>query len=289
MHDPFADDQPQPKRISTLTTLKNSQFVWVFSLVAVLLYLNIAVWQIERSSFWKDLAKDEVLEAIVEYGLTGLIGSQWPILWLLSRKYLVSFTPRVLSGWFFSHLIVVLLFMGYAETVRHASVVFSILNSCALAYVVYVIHGFMLGCLIRLFRLRGIWGEEPKSLRLSVGDLLCVTLMVAITVSEFWFSGRYGVSGVDLSSVVSISVGIGLIFLLSLLVALGIGTFLSGRPQQFVGWLILYFALVPMMVGSLVAPNASLLMYAPMYAMLGSYFLMVLLASVFLRSSTAVP
>ena len=252
MNDPFNDDQPPPKAVSTISILMRSRLVASFVLFAIVVAMFVGTpifftWILqvlfENRYGWQ---AQWLGPALMSGGIFALIA----ILWLWLRSHVKWLWARMILGWLCIHLlgsIFLLLSNLNASKVPSIREVFSM---GVIPYLFYLVMGFFLGSLIQAVRVRVSWNEDANRSQFGIADLLGLMLAVAIALGEITVT------------VPTLWVGLGpgtlllyalLCFLLSLLVTLLLGSFFGPRCKAF--WIAFSTAVLfgPLLVAVLLA------------------------------------
>lgn len=197
MHDPFDDNQPQPKSVSTISILIRSRLVTsvlILTVIPVTIFLLVCFGSIFREAY-KDHEFYRELMDLLQAVILGSVIALAPILWFCLRRIVKSLPMRVFLGCAICHLagvVIVSVFNSNPWTPQNAT---NIVYVAISAYMYYIFHGLFLSAFIRITRLNLFWSGSQNKSQFVILDWLCLTFVVAAIVGDvrlvmpgLWFS-----------------------------------------------------------------------------------------------------
>jgi hypothetical protein len=252
MNDPFADDQPQPKTISTISILMRSRFVASFVLFAIVVAMFVGTpilfsWILRvfyENSYAAQL--QWLVQALITGGFTALL----TILWLWLRSHVGWLWARVILSWLCIHMMSCFFLLLSNIAASKMPSIREVVSMGIMPYLLYLTSGFFLGWLIQVARVKVPWNDGANRSQFGIADLFGLMLAVALAAGEVTLTvpGFWG--GLGLGTLLMYGL---FCFLASLLVVLLLGSFFGPSPSYFRVAFSTAFLIGPLLVTVLVA------------------------------------
>lgn len=241
-------DSELPQDVTgNLSKIPRRAFFFNLLVVSVFAVFNLASSQIFNfiASSLDAWLQSYLLNAAVTGLFLGTLLVQLPIFWMLVQRQVASRGLRWVAGLAICHMVVLLISIGsrlgdYADWGLRVSIV----EGCLTAYLFYVFQGACLQFWGMICGLKTAWSGGKQTSRFSLMELFTLVFVISIVSVELAMLSAPS-DGLAVATIAVLVIQLGIFGLVSsLLVTLGIGSFVGRARVTYATW---FFVLVAML------------------------------------------